>query len=262
MPRGYRVRAHEYGYQEPQGYGEVGYEPGHYAAAGEGGYAPSSLLDDAATGTGNVGRTAELRPGRSETLIQLNADDWTAQQMTVCIAPPEPVSTGELVADSEVTAGAHVVAVVTWGIGGLQMSAEVDCARGAVLSVPASSLVVTVRHALPVEAGPIYRVGAFVGYAPRPGSNSPRRTLYGATTDGAAWSALVPAFASSVSPLRVEGAVPMTVAFLGLAAERLAEVVLGETEQPTEIPIPNGAVRVSIASVRPSAFALSFGLAL
>src|SRR3954469_22554131 len=101
----------------------------------------------------NPGRIAELRPGDSRDVLDLQWKDYVAQVICVTlIGPPEGLPAG-------------CVALVQWGAGEAEAEAEIDLGVGGVVfTVPASAIRVTAEYEgnfSGSESPPSVRVGAF-----------------------------------------------------------------------------------------------------
>jgi hypothetical protein len=157
------------------------------------------LLDQLSAG--NVGRSVDVKPSFSleadpTPIVGLDGDDETARAVTVTMSVPLFPASG--VAGG----GGHIVqGVVKWGIGGVQTEARFDVINGTTFSVLATWLrVLAVNFASPV-LGRTIKVGAFVGYFPKPYSPGPQLTLLTSTAlaDGASEIFQIPAYAFDLS---------------------------------------------------------------
>jgi hypothetical protein len=144
----------------------------------------------------NPGRIAELRPGDSRDVLDLQWKDYVAQVICVTlIGPPEGLPAG-------------CVALVQWGAGEAEAEAEIDLGVGGVVfTVPASAIRVTARcdsARSGAEGSPttIVRLGAFasVGSGNR-SSRLTRTRVVDAVAAGASVSINVPPFAKAVRVL-------------------------------------------------------------
>lgn len=129
------------------------------------------------------------RPGTVD-MIQIKGDDRDACQIAVTLIPPKArvvteMQGGVFPPDAQTIAGTRTpaslfaspppggvyfappaVAVVQWGIGGVQSEAEVDFSSGAVINLNASFVRVGAFIDLPAESFPVgvaIELGAFVG---------------------------------------------------------------------------------------------------
>jgi hypothetical protein len=114
------------------------------------------------------GRQVTVFPGETKSIIRVFGDDHDAEVLTVVLnlEPTQTLSAGTNFA---------AIGILSWGIGGQQNQAEVDFMHGAMVSVPASYLEVSVRNDETLELN----VSASVGYGSRGGSSVPTafRTL-------------------------------------------------------------------------------------
>src|SRR6185369_13700726 len=83
----------------------------------------------------NPGRIAELRPGDSRDVLDLQWKDYVAQVICLTlIGPPEGLPAG-------------CVALVQWGAGEAEAEAEIDLGVGGVVfTLPASSIRITAEY--------------------------------------------------------------------------------------------------------------------
>ena len=144
----------------------------------------------------NPGRIAELRPGDSRDVLDLQWKDEIAHVICVTlVGPPEGLPAG-------------CVAFVQWGAGEAEAEAEIDVGIGGVVfTVPASAIRVTARcDSAPsgAEGSPpvIVRLGAFasVGSGNRQ-SRLTRTRVIGDVAAGASVSLDVPPFAKAIRVL-------------------------------------------------------------
>jgi hypothetical protein len=216
----------------------------------------SDLLDEAhAT---QVGRSIEVRPGEApETVIRVQGPDQRTQMLTATMGI-------ERLAGLPGTGAARLVtAILRWGAGGAQLTAELDWLHGTIVSVPGSYLEVLARHDGAPAAAPA-RVSATMGYGPRAGSGCACtfRTLDYGTLSGVPSSHVVPSWATSgVVLFNAVGAATVDLKVVDDANGpmfTMAGVAVG-----TEFPIPNGAATVELtATGTVNASFIRFALAL
>lgn len=167
----------------------------------------------------NPGRIAELRPGDSRDVLDLQWKDHVAHVICVTlIGPPEGLPAG-------------CVALVQWGAGEAEAEAEIDVGVGGVVfTVPASAIRVTARcdsaPSGPEGFPPVVRLGAFasVGSGNRT-SRLTRTRVVGALAAGASVSIVVPPFAKAVRLLAGDQATrALRLDFLGIVATPLYSI--------------------------------------
>ena len=170
----------------------------------------------------NPGRIAELRPGDSRDVLDLQWKDHVAHVICVTlIGPPEGLPAG-------------CVALVQWGAGEAEAEAEIDVGVGGVVfTVPASAIRVTARcdsARSGAEGSPptIVRLGAFasVGSGNR-ASRLTRTRVIDAVPAGASVSIEVPPFAKAVRVLAGDQAIrAFRLDFFGIVATPLYSITV------------------------------------
>lgn len=224
-------------------------------------YDAKGLLD----GRGNVGRSETtvspdaLTPAPTVTLVDLNAEDAASRMVTAYLGSPQienfnvekPVEFGLL-------AGIiPAIAIVEWGSGGHQHSAEVDFGVGCALSLACSYLRVKgrldPRINFGISPGPPFipiRLSATAGYGTRPGFlRGPTRTIRtdkDIASGGTSGLLPIPAFARVGTLVQndLTDTAPVAshhVTFFDALGVQFAEW-FGTTLQLNHLPIPNGAV--------------------
>jgi hypothetical protein len=180
-------------------------------------------------------------PGQRQSLARISGPDAEGQLLTITLTTP----TTDGAAGEEPEASA----VVIWGSGGTNAEAEVDFARGLVLSVAASAVEVIGRNdARPDAPGArSLTLGAFVAQGGRPAGEGqrPRRTLRTADLVVGADPAVleVPRFASRVEVF----ASPARGAFLADVQTR-GGASLYELDAPGSYPLASSARRLVVSN--------------
>lgn len=207
---------------------------------------------------GNVGRSLDLEVDDTQTLLNLSGGDKVATVITVTLFTE---------AKGVRFPGPPAVALLKWGVGGTQASAEVDFLHGVSLALPASFIRVDARRE-PLGAAPeLARLGAFASYLPKTVNIIPQRTLTGGVLgSGDVETFNVPFYAGNVRIYRQEAA-ELEVEFLNanLIIEYTIEIARNEN-QLVAIPLANSIriIRIRKLGQQPALTrsSLIFGLAL
>lgn len=134
---------------------------------------PSEFEMGVAYPTNQFGRSVEITPttaiGSKQTVLDLSERDIKGRPVTVCLA--------KAILPPAFATSARLRALVEWGIGGVQTSAEVDWRQGTLFTLCASFLRVSViNDALP---GSTFKAGAFAGFLNQSnGMRRATRTVY------------------------------------------------------------------------------------
>lgn len=265
--------------------------PGAGASGGAGGGSPGGSMPDSYF----IGNQQKARQGKSvvigngfaapvkDEIIRIEADDHDAQILSVTIAPnitpsdPAKSSPGEFLWLEGVASAQSdpICAVVEWGTGGYQTTAEVDVGQGVTFSLPASFLRVVVRLDLGLVIHPpgfklLVPVGGFVSRNPMGGAIKPRRTRYfkGALAPGAAAEIDIPPFSQSMRIERGPAQNALTVNVLGPlgGSTPIYSLIVPAGVSIADIPLSNDALQVSVTNDDPvaalAAIRWIFGLAL
>ena len=190
----------------------------------------------------NVGRAVPVLPGQRQSLARISGPDAEGQLVTITLTTPTIDGGG---AGEEPEASA----VILWGSGGTNAEAEVDFARGIVLSVAGSAIEVVGRNeARPDAPGArSLTLGAFIAQGGRPAGEGqrPRRTL---RTDelvaGAAPTVLeVPRFAARVELFASPARGPFLV-----DVQTRGGVSLYQLDTPGSYPLASAARRLLVSN--------------
>jgi hypothetical protein len=148
----------------------------------------------------NPGRIAELSPGGSQDLLDIQWKDEIAHVICVTLVGPPAQTAGDANA-------AVVVAHVQWGAGESEAEAEIDFGVGGVVfTLPASSIRITAEYEATFASGeraPVVRVGAFASVGSGARQTRLTRTIFETDPIPAAAQASfeVPPFARAVRVL-------------------------------------------------------------
>ena len=192
----------------------------------------------------NVGRAVPVLPGQRQSLARISGPDAEGQLVTITLTTPMLDATAGAEGDEP-----EASAVILWGSGGTNAEAEVDFARGLVLSVAGSAIEVVGRNdARPDAPGArSLTLGAFIAQGGRPAGEGqrPRRTLRtNELVAGAAPVVLeVPRFAARVELL----ASPAGAAFLADGQTR-GGLSLYQLDAPGSYPLASGARRLVVTN--------------
>lgn len=216
--------------------------------------------------TSNVGRSISLGVtsapnGQSAPILEARCSDERSRQLTITLVV-SPIST---------SFDRDIVALVTWGAGGLQApQAEIDFVNGAVFTVIGSFIRILARSdagAIPVTQ---MQAGAFIGYEPRSAGSAvrgPQRTLKtGAIGAGNSTTLTIPTYATSFSYIRNPLTTAITLNVLDGPGNVIGIIPIAAGVDVSSIvfPIPGDAVSIQIvaAAVDQVAGRMIFGLSL
>lgn len=220
----------------------------------------TSMLDN--PGVANVGRQITVGSGsqRSASILEARCSDQRSRQLTIFLS----------VEEFEAANDRDLVCLLSWGAGGLQVSnVEVDFVNGASFSIVATFMRLWVRNDSSLPSNN-FRVGAFVGYEPRPAGSAirgPQRTLKTATiAAGATVDLTIPRFATSFSYIRnpLTSAITINVLDGGGNVIGIIPLAAGADLSQNVYPIPGDAatLRVGAAAADQVAGRAIFGLCL
>ena len=212
---------------------------------------------------------ATVQPGQTQSLLRLCAQDRTDP---LVVTVTFSASAGPFVVDANDVLNARLHAVMGWGTGRGDASAELDIRQGTHITLAADVLTISARYSK--GQGPFQRVSAFVAYGPSGSTTAPAVTFTDELITAGDQGTLgapreIPAFAVGVawfSPDDAEGASPPRATLQMVTDPRPNATVVMRASPPPHVfvPIPNGAHHMAIHNRGPasSRYALMYELSL
>lgn len=205
---------------------------------------PTEAFKRKVLAAGNPGRSLDWATGDGgveRELINVRGD--YPEVVTVTLIAPAPALVAPLAFVN------HFTAVLEWGHGGTQATAEVDFVNGCSFQLSGSFIRVVGRREALEGAGNTVRLGAFLSYLPVNGTNRPKRT----TRDTVALAAgapgrnfVLPRFATDVRVYRITPTNAFDVRFIDSAAGLVGTVNVGAGQAMATEDIPNDARAINL----------------